>query len=88
MKTTLIGILFLNSGFHAFCQTATPSPILIVEQSEIETPAAPVKETEEIQDEGTNDPVSTGATKYEVNGSTIYIKQLPLIRIEQIENKH
>lgn len=39
-----------------------------------------------VTDEGTNDPVSTGATRFEVNGKVFYTKEFPQLRIVQTNN--
>lgn len=79
---------------YIFCLTATVSfgqtqnPTITIVEVVNESPEISIVSEDpivELIDEGTNDPESTGSIKYVVNGRVIYIKELPLIRIEHIE---
>ncbi len=86
-----IAAAFLSLSQATFSQVQTEAPtskIVITEvvTSEAETQPESVSKVEiSAEDEGTNDPVSTGAIRYEVSGKVLYVKQYEKLRIEQIE---
>jgi hypothetical protein len=77
-------LLYIFCFVATFSFGQTQNPTLTIVEVVNETAEIPKLVVDPI-DEGTNDPESTGSVKYVVNGKVIYIKELPLIRIEQIE---
>lgn len=77
----IVAAFMLFIGFQATSQTTT---ITMVKVNSEETNTEVLSEP--LEDEGTNDPTSTGSVAKNINGVIVYVKELENIKIEYVKD--